>query len=446
MAQVEHREEVAPLKSEGTRERKFSQSVSDAESGSAESVVGTVTSVQMYANLVTGGLGTGVLSMPWCMAGASVVTSVVIAGVVLSLNAATILMLVYAAERYQCFDLGALMACMPGMKGKVGRWMCDTCVWISMWLCLLGYMIVVGDALTEVAPGKGMFQERWFWVTVGTVCALPLCFVDQRILSAASFVSICVNVYLFVYLCIHAVSLKHEDNLPGNFCALGFTKGSVAYFSNMMFTTVVQLCILPMYRELKDRTPRKFLGILSGSFFTLWIFFSVFAVVGYLAYGKDVESNVLKMFPHNVVGHIARIGMLFVIMAVYPIMLMPMVAPVRTWEEPLVREAKAMGVPKYAQRLRSTTAVIVIAASVMASAYRVTNLGFVNIINGALCAVVFVGLCPGLVMWYLCDRTDITWRASVIALNIFCFSAGGIAGVFNSNYADALVDHCSWKL
>eukprot|EP00756_Hemistasia_phaeocysticola_P006532 Hpha_TRINITY_DN13880_c0_g1::TRINITY_DN13880_c0_g1_i1::g.69774::m.69774 len=410
-----------------------------------ETEEGSVTTVQMVANLVTGGLGTGILSMPWCTAGASLFTSVAIAGCVLCLNAATIMVLVYAAERHQRFDLGALMGTIPGRLGPIAQWVCDVCVWISMWLCLLGYMIVVGDSFTEVTPDHGIAGKRAFWVAVGTVMCLPICFVEQKYLSFTSTLSICVNIFLFVYLCVHAGVLKHEGNLPGGFCALGFTKGNIAFLSNMMFTTVVQLCILPMYRELKDRSPRKFLGVLSASFGSLWVLFSLFAAVGYLAYGADVESNVLKMFPDNALGHSARIGMLFVILGVYPIMLMPMVAPVRTWEEPFAREAKAKGVPFFAQRIRSTAATIFIALTVMAAGFFLTDLGFVNVINGALCAAVFVGLCPGLVMWHLSDRTDFMWRALTVLLMFVCFVLAGFGFVFTDNYADKLEDHCKWK-
>jgi len=383
--------------------------------------------------------------MPWCTAGASLFTSVAIAGAVLSLNAATIMVLVYAAERYQVFDLGALMNCIPGNLGPVSRWVCDVCVWFSMWLCLLGYMIVVGDSFTEVTPDGGIAGSRAFWIAIGTCCCLPMCFVPQKYLSLSSTLSICVNIFLFTYLCVHAGVLKHEDNLPGGFCALGFTKGNVAFLSNMMFTTVVQLCILPMYRELKGRSPGKFLKVLSGAFTSLWVLFSAFAGMGYLAYGDEVESNVLKMFPKSAVGHAARIAMLFVILGVYPIMLMPMVAPVRTWEEPFVAVAKAKGVPFFARRIRSTAATVFIAVTVMVAAFWLTDLGFVNVINGALCAAVFVGLCPGLTMWYLMDRSDIGWRTVTVLLMLICFVLAGFGFVFTDNYAEKLEDHCTWK-
>merc|ERR1719498_717963 len=102
-------------------------------------------------------------------------------------------------------------------------------------------------------------------------------------------------------------------------------------------------------------------------------------------------------------------------------MLMPMVAPVRTWEEPFAAVAKAKGVPFFAQRIRSTAATVFIAVTVMLAAFWLTDLGFVNVINGALCSAVFVGLCPGLTMWYLSDREDFFWRALTAALMFVCF-------------------------
>eukprot|EP01062_Namystynia_karyoxenos_P023763 TRINITY_DN19208_c0_g1_i1.p1 TRINITY_DN19208_c0_g1~~TRINITY_DN19208_c0_g1_i1.p1 ORF type:complete len:457 (+),score=72.76 TRINITY_DN19208_c0_g1_i1:85-1455(+) len=418
-----------------------------SESREGEAGEGSTDAPHLFINLVTGGLGAGILSMPWAAAGASVITSAAITAVVLLLNVVTIWILVEAGEREQKFDIGALLACLPGKLGDRARWVTEACVWASMWMTLVGYMIVVADSLTAVMPNSEPLQSRRFWVSIGSVLCLPLCYLNQKYLAFTSALSVAVNVYLMCYVTGHSATLGADHDLPDGFCLLGFTVGNVVFMSNMMFSTVLQMCVLPMYRELKGRSPRRFCNILAAAFAALWVLFVGFASVGYLAYGSKVDSNVLNNLPRNVPGHAARIGMLFVILGVYPIMQMPMVEPIRTWEALQAgSDAKQDGggilLPI---RWRSGLATLGIVFSSMGLAFVVKDLGFMNAVNGALCAVVFVGLGPGLVGLNLCDRESLAWRASMVVLVVACVALAALGFAFTDNYSSKLQAHCLWS-
>ena len=64
----------------------------------------------------------------------------------------------------------------------------------------------------------------------------------------------CVNGYLLMYL---AVLLYYSEPVS-DVCVLGFGSGSVAYFSAMMYSVSVQMAVLPMYQELKQRSQNSF--------------------------------------------------------------------------------------------------------------------------------------------------------------------------------------------
>merc|ERR1711868_248264 len=64
-----------------------------------------------------------------------------------------------------------------------------------------------------------------------------------------------------------------------------------------MQSVVMQMCVLPMYLELKDRTPEKFRDVTRVSFVVLMFLFSSFAVFGYEAFGQETQSNVLLELP-----------------------------------------------------------------------------------------------------------------------------------------------------
>merc|ERR1712176_840316 len=98
----------------------------------------------------------------------------------------------------------------------------------------------------------------------------------------------------------------------------------------MMQCVIIQMCVLPMYKELETRSPKRFSHVIGVSFSGLFLLFVAFAVAGSLAYGPTVHSNVLKDLPHSGWGILAQACMVLAIAAVYPIMLMPMVAPLKS--------------------------------------------------------------------------------------------------------------------
>jgi hypothetical protein len=74
---------------------------------------------ELTLNLIAVGLGTGLLSMPWGTAGASILVAIALNAVVLSLTAWTLRIIIEAGEKYQKFDLGSLLECIPGSVGFI---------------------------------------------------------------------------------------------------------------------------------------------------------------------------------------------------------------------------------------------------------------------------------------------------------------------------------------
>lgn len=378
---------------------------------------------QLTLNLITGALGAGVLSLPWSTAGASVLTSVLITGVVLLVNAWTIMILVEAAERHQVFDLGGLLARLPNNLGQPVMLTTNLLVWASMFMVLVAYMVVVADSTAPVVKGTS-FEGRSRWIVISSLAVLPLCFMDQRRLAFTSTLSILVNTYIFG-LVVWAF-FQHGPSKES--CVLGFTEGNITMVSALMQALIIQMCVLPMYRDLEDRSPEKFRSLLMKSFIFLFFLFSTFASLAFLAFGPMVQSNVLRDLPMNFSGNAARIGMLIVVLGVYPIMLMPMTAPLQTSEG--------------LQTPVSSIATAAIVAGAMICGFFVRDLGYVNVVNGAACVGGFVALGPGLVGLYLLDRNGFGWRTSMVALIILGLVMSFAGLMYTDNYAGELLAHC----
>lgn len=386
----------------------------------------------LAVNLVTIGLGTGVLAQAWGIAGASVIPGLFIVGFVLALNFATIMILVHAAERHQQFDLSALMGKIP-VFGPTAEVFCYFMTVLSLGMPLIGYYIVLADSLQPFLPDSGLLASRTV-VLFLIMCALvPLCFLDQKYLSFTSSVSVVIN--LDILLLVFAELVSHGP--AGNICMFGMTKGTIAFFSAMMFTIVIQMCVLPMYEKLENRTPERFSLALTYAFAFLFFLFGVFALLPYLVYGPYVHSNLLRNLPISLWGNITRLGMVVVISSIFPLLVMPLVSPF-----PKIKTTALFG----DIRLRDMVSLFW-AVSLMIPAIFWTDLGFMNVLTGAMSVFGFIGVFPCLAGLYLVDRNNnFFWRASMWALMAFAAIMSGLGLVYTSNNVEVTDAFCIWKV
>merc|ERR1712113_1342396 len=123
--------------------------------------------------------------------------------------------------------------------------------------------------------------------------------------------------YLFGAVFYFAIASPKEDSTSlGPICNLAFSKGSVAMFSALMMGIIIQMCVLPFYEELEDRSVPKFRMIIIKSFTFLFFLFGGFFYMSLIAFGEGVDSNVLKNLPAGILGTIAQVGMAGVVLTV----------------------------------------------------------------------------------------------------------------------------------
>merc|ERR1719382_223273 len=104
-----------------------------------------------------------------------------------------------------------------------------------------------------------------------------------------------------------------QKELPAGACLLGMGKGVIAMLAVLGQCFVVQMCVLPMYQELEDRSPRTFRRCLLVAFGALTVIFGAFACLGYLTFGPSVEGNALNQLPSTGFARVAQIGTLLVV-------------------------------------------------------------------------------------------------------------------------------------
>ncbi|CAK0897243.1 unnamed protein product [Prorocentrum cordatum] len=190
-------------------------------------------------NLICGGFGLGIFSLPWSTAGASLFPGLLIIVGTVALNAWTVSILVEGAERYQAFDLGALLSNLPSRISGPAQLATNVSVWIVLWGSQVGYIDVLTDALMEILP----FHQRSLGVFLSSIVVLPLGFLDQRYLNFTSALAVVVNLYIFIVMALQPA--KGQADI----CLVGDGRGDISMVSVMMMAIVIQMCVLPMYKE-----------------------------------------------------------------------------------------------------------------------------------------------------------------------------------------------------
>jgi amino acid permease len=219
-----------------------------------------------------------------------------------------------------------------------------------------------------------------------------------------------------------------------------------------------------MYEQLENRTPERFQMCVVVAFGFLFVFTMLFGAAAYMIFGTDTLSNILKNFPRNWPADVARVGMCLVVLGVYPIMLSPMVAPIRTWEsekaakqpfhyrkfedqeaggEQMLQSVSSIKelAPK-ASRFWSTTMTIAILALSMGVSFLISDLGLMNVINGAISVTMFVAFCPTMVGLHLGEPPTTTRRTMLYALFLFGLGMSAAGFVFTDNNAPGLTKNC----
>lgn len=282
-------------------------------------VEGTASAASITLNLVVLGLGVGVFSLPWTTAGASAIPAVVIIAIVIFVNIWTNSILIECSEKYGAYDLGALTYHLPRPFSTAAMVVTNIAVYAVLLTVLCAYTNIMGGALAT-AMGAGPMPEVLHCILV-TVLILPLCFCNQEYLKFSSAVTVLVTLYIFVLMTMQPKQTQGA-------CVVGIGKGFISMVAVMMQAIVIQMCVLPMYKEMQDRTPRRFNRALQISFTSLLVIYATFAVVGYLTYGPGVNSNILNSLGSDAWGKSGRIAGGFSVVGIYPVLAQSMVAPI----------------------------------------------------------------------------------------------------------------------
>ena len=300
--------------------------LSDGQAGKTHPGASMAGCVLNLANTI---MGTGILALPYALKG----TGLVPGGCFLILAAGTgMLSLHFLSESARQVGRPANFysvseAAYPGLSVAV-----DMVVVVNGFLACLGFLIVAGDAFTDLhGPTEGG-PNRQVWTLIAIAIVTPLTMLKRLdMLKFTSALSMIVLLLISGIVILFSLRLDVPDLTP---CALGvpdsqcagpvdaFTApiSTVRSFATFVVSFTCQQNLFAVTNELRNPTPTRCLLLIVLSISLAAVLYAAVGYAGYLTFGNRVLSDIIATYPEgNPIVTVARAGIALVVLTCYPL-------------------------------------------------------------------------------------------------------------------------------
>jgi amino acid permease len=246
-------------------------------------------------NFINSIVGAGIIGMPFAMGECGLVGGTILMVCVAVLVGRSVTMLIECGVREGHLDYEDLAMHLLGKAGYYSALM-------SMFLFAFGaqvaYLIIIGDTIPMLTNAN---RE----IVIGMVAlfvVLPLCLLkDMSHLSYTSLAAILFDlIIILIVVSVAPDAARRQDISP----SLTDGTGTLAYFSPRLFAGIGTLsfafvCMhnsFIVYRSLRDRTEQNWRKVAYGSVAFCLCIAMTFGLSGYLAFGNQVQGDVLNNF------------------------------------------------------------------------------------------------------------------------------------------------------
>lgn len=374
------------------------------EHGQAKGNEGATASQTMF-NLVKNIVGAGVLSLPSGIAAGTGLVPAILITVVLGLYSAwTFSKIGEMCDRNDAFTFTQLGEKVRG-KG-FAKILGLTCTIKTFFSCLV-YSLVICDSWTQILAGGG-FNVTRNQVLLGMtlLVLLPLCLVEN--LSVLSYTSLLGSGgMLFTLWFMFRRFFDESYNPGGHFYNSVSTQlhpnfeGAPGLFAVKRFQTLTLVSLLStafiahynapkFYEQVADRTPSRFRNIVGVSFVIAIVIFVAFMVVGYKTFGTNSNGLILNNYsPVDPLATAARTAISTSIILTYPLAFTGLRDGV----------AGLLG-----NQVNRTSLTIGLLTFITGIASVVTDVGFVNALQGAILGSALIYFFPGMIQIFYAEK------------------------------------------
>ncbi|RDX73182.1 Amino acid transporter AVT1J [Mucuna pruriens] len=366
--------------------------------------------------------GVGILSVPYALASGGWLSLALLFAIATAAFYSGLLM-------KRCMDKNSNIRSYPDIGelafGKTGRLIVSASMYTELYVVAIGFLILEGDNLSNLFPIREIhivgfaFGGKQFFVILVSLIILPTVWLDN--LSLLSYVSAS---GVFASLVI-ILSIAWTATFDG----VGFDQKGTLFNLNGIPTAVSLYafcyCAHPVFPTLYNSMANKnqFSNVLLICFLLTTVGYASMAIIGYLMFGADVESQITLNLPLNKVS--SKI-------AIYTTLVNP-IAKFALMATPITNALKEMLPRTYKNRVSSILMSTVLVISTTIIALSVPFFGYLMSLVGAFLSVTASILLPCLCYLKISGAYKKLWCETVAIVAIIIVGiAMGISGTYTS--------------
>jgi len=282
-------------------------------------------------NMLATILGSGLLALPYAMAGCGVWLGIFVFIIIMILSTISFVTLSMAVQVYtaNCEFKTLALDSLP----KQLNWIVDFCVFINCFGCGSGFLVVMSTLMPEVIQSLSPHAIWWvvdrrLWCLFFAGCAFPLTL--PKNLDALKFTSFLVVIFVLFALGVmtyYAVEPPKYDHPFTPVVYYGFPNDVIEFLK--VFAIIVNAfassqnvpCIV---NTLVNPTQKRLRFIFTTATGICLVVYVGAAYTGYVTFGTMVDSDVLRSYPSGLIPvNIARFAITLALVGSYPVQLHP---------------------------------------------------------------------------------------------------------------------------
>ncbi|KAI8388455.1 transmembrane amino acid transporter protein-domain-containing protein [Radiomyces spectabilis] len=270
---------------------------------------GSRTRLEVAFNLVNATVGAGIIGLPFAVAHAGFFLGVAASIFVAILSQTGLYMLIVAGQRVGIYKFALLV---EYLLGRPGYHFLNLMIFIQAGGAAVSYFILLGDTVTVLCqrylPQFSILSDRSIIVPIiGLCCILPLT-TSRSIGSLARWSTVAVFTLpvILLSILIRAPAYAPDTHIPLTW----FGSDIFGALGIMAFAFTCSQVAFNNYLTLEDQTAHSWRQTTTISSGISWLASMTFAIIGFLCFGENVQSNLFMNFaPDDPVVNIGRLAL-----------------------------------------------------------------------------------------------------------------------------------------
>ncbi|KAF9934833.1 hypothetical protein FBU30_010806 [Linnemannia zychae] len=255
---------------------------------------GTCSIMEVSFNILNCTVGSGILALSFAIKESGFGLGIVLSSAVAILTWLALYILIISGKKINVYKYAIL--CEATM-GRFGFYLLNSVIFFQSAGACITYMIVVGDTIPIILDVLGFeTSRRWVIFVSSLLFILPLLFYR----SIGSLAKVSMISVMTLPLILFAVAVRGMHYAPEHKRSYDFVGDNVFPAIGVMAFAMLSTQTAFLNFTTMAQPTRKAWGQATGIAVSLsWLISFVFAIIGFMAFGEDVQPNIFNSFPQT---------------------------------------------------------------------------------------------------------------------------------------------------